>query len=172
VANFLSQTDEQGIRRVLGETISHSGYIIMILQIPVSRIIERFKPMPTFSFGLFIAAAGYILLGFARTSVSTWAFLGIFLFAVGEMASSPRIQEYITWIAPKEKAGLYMGTNFLSMLIGAALSGVLYTSLYGYFRAQGNPEYIWYVLACHLVLGIILMFLFTRFIGVFKELDE
>ena len=41
------------------------------------------------------------------------------------MISSPRIQEYITWIAPKEKAGLYMGSNFLAAGIGGALSGLL-----------------------------------------------
>ena len=43
-----------------------------------------------------------------------WAFLGILFVAIGEMVSSPRIQEYITWIAPKEKAGM-----FGSYVIGA-----------------------------------------------------
>ena len=35
VANFISHTDENGVRRILGETISHSGYIVMIFQIMV-----------------------------------------------------------------------------------------------------------------------------------------
>jgi len=78
-------------------------------------------------------------------SAAGFVFLGIFLVAVGEMMASPRIQEYITWLAPKEKAGLYMGSNFLALGIGAALSGVIYTTLYGFFRAQGRPEYIWMV---------------------------
>ena len=39
-------------QRVLGETISHTGYIIMILQIFVSRSVEKFKAMPAFMFGL------------------------------------------------------------------------------------------------------------------------
>jgi proton-dependent oligopeptide transporter, POT family len=66
-------------------------------------------------------------------SVPAFVFLGIFLFAIGEMITSPRIQEYITWIAPKEKAGLYMGSNFLATGIGGFTSGITYTSLYGYF---------------------------------------
>jgi MFS family permease len=98
-------------------------------------------------------------------------FVGIFLFAIGEMTSSPRIQEYITWIAPKEKAGLYMGCNFLAVGLGGILSG-FYTSLFGYFQNNGNPEYIWYVFAAHAILGVICIYLFTKFIGEFEELEE
>lgn len=168
-ANFFSHVDEDGARRILGETIAHTGYIIMILQVFVSRIFERFKALPSFLFGLFVSAAGFLILGYAKISASAYVFLGIFLFAVGEMISSPRIQEYITWIAPKEKAGLYMGSNFLALGIGGALSGVTYTSLYGYFGDMNHPEYIWYTLAAHLVLGILLLFIFTKTAGEFKE---
>jgi dipeptide/tripeptide permease len=94
------------------------------------------------------------------------------IFAVGEMAASPRIQEYITWIAPKEKAGLYMGMNFLSVMIGAALSGVTYTSLYGRFEGMGNPENVWWVLGGHAVLAVVALHLFTRLAGEFKEREE
>ena len=87
------------------------------------------------------------------------------------MISSPRIQEYITWIAPKEKAGLYMGTNFLAVGLGGALSGVTYTSLYGVYADMQHPEYVWFTLAFHMVLGIIAMQIFTRTVGEFKELD-
>ena len=88
------------------------------------------------------------------------------------MISSPRIQEYITWIAPKEKAGLYMGSNFLALGIGGALSGVSYTTLYGYFRGMNHPEYVWFVLAGHMVLGIIILLVFTKTLGEFKEQEE
>lgn len=171
-ANLFSHTDESGVRRILGEMISHTGYIIMILQIPVSRIFERFRTMPSFIFGLLVAGVGLAIIGYANISAAALVFLGIFLFAGGEMISSPRIQEYICWIAPKEKAGLYTGLNFLSLLIGAALSGVIYTTLYGLFRDGGNPEYVWYVLGGHMVLGMIVLTLFTKTAGEFKEQEE
>ena len=85
--------------------------------------------MPSFMFGLIITAAGFFLIGASIFMSPGMAILGIFIFAVGEMITSPRIQEYITWIAPKEKAGLYMGSNFLATCIGALLSGQ-YTSLF------------------------------------------
>lgn len=168
-ANFFSHLDEQGTRRILGETIAHTGYIIMVLQIFMSRIFERFKAIPSFLFGLVVAAVGFVVLGYARMASPAFVFLGIFLFAVGEMISSPRIQEYITWIAPKEKAGLYMGSNFLAVGIGGALSGVVYTSLYGYFRDQNHPEYIWFTLAAHFVLAVVVLLVFTKVAGEFKE---
>jgi Na+-driven multidrug efflux pump len=85
------------------------------------------------------------------------------------MIASPRIQEYITWIAPKEKAGLYMGSNFLGVGIGGATSGVVYTSLYGYFQGLGRPEYVWYTLAGHFLVAIAVFWGFVMFFGEFKE---
>jgi proton-dependent oligopeptide transporter, POT family len=168
-ANFFSSVDEKGVRRILGETLSSTGYIIIIFQLLVSRISERFRPMPTFLFGLVLLTLGFLVIGLAAVSVPAIVFLGIFIFAIGEMVSSPRIQEYLTWIAPKEKAGLYMGMNFLATMIGASLSGITYTRLSGYFNAQGLPQYTWYVLAAHSALGIVALATYTKIIGEFKE---
>jgi MFS family permease len=169
-ANFFSH-EEDGVRKLLGETISHTGYIIVVFQIFVSRISERFRPIPSFLTGLVISAIGFAVLGYARVGPAALVFLGIFLFAVGEMIASPRIQEYITWMAPKEKAGLYMGANFLATGI-AAFSGVTYTSLYGHFADEGHPEYVWYILAGHLVLGILALSLFVRLAGGFQQQES
>jgi dipeptide/tripeptide permease len=172
VANFLSREDEQGVRRVLGETISHTGYIIMICQVFVSRIFERLPAIPSFLFGILVSAGGFIVLGFANITAATLVFLGLLLFAIGEMISSPRIQEYITWIAPREKAGLYVGWNFLSLGIGGATSGVIYTSLYGYLRDRGHAETVWFILAAHLVAAVLVLILFKRSAGEFKEQER
>ncbi len=169
VANFLSQ-DVDGRREVLGETISHTGWVIMIFQVFISFIFERFKTIPSFIFGLFIAACGFVLISIARITNPAWVFLGIFMFAIGEMITSPRIQEYITWLAPKEKAGLYMGSNFLAVGIGGFLSGMIYTTgFYSYFERINHTEYVWMVLAAHVILGMITILLFTYFAGHFKE---
>jgi dipeptide/tripeptide permease len=168
---IFAHQDENGTWRLLGETVSTTGYIIMIFQIFVSRITEKTKAIPTFLTGLFIAAAGLALMGVARITAPAVVFPGIILFAIGEMVSSPRIQEYITWIAPKEKAGLYMGSNFLATGIGGFLSG-FYTRLYGTFRDMDHPEYVWYTLAVHFILGIVAIHLFTKSLGEFKEMDK
>ena len=167
----LIASESEGVWRINAEAISHTGFVIIILQLLVSRIFEKFDAIKSFLFGLLVAAIGFVLLGFAVTSTTELVFLGIFLFAVGEMISSPRIQEYIMWIAPKEKAGLYMGTNFLATAIGAFLSGI-YTMIMGTFEKNGHPEYIMYTLAAHTLLGIVAIYVFTKTLGEFKELKE
>jgi proton-dependent oligopeptide transporter, POT family len=169
VAGFLSHAGEDGVRRILGETISHTGYVIILLQVLVSGYLEKKRALPSFMVGLGVAALGFFFLGYARVSFAPLVFLGIFLFAVGEMVASPRIQEYITWIAPKEKAGLYMGSNFLAVGIGGATSGVTYTTFYGHVKDLGHAEYVWYALAAHFVLAIVVLNLFVKLFGEFRE---
>ena len=169
---LFGHTDANGTTRMLGETLSHTGYFVIVLQVFVSRILERFRAIPSFLFGLCLAGVGFFVIGLAALTTPTILFAGIFLFAVGEMITSPRIQEYIVWIAPKEKAGLYMGTNFLAVGLGGAMSGVVYTSLYGSFQAQNHPEYVWFVLAGHMLLTFIILGLYTATIGKFHEQES
>jgi dipeptide/tripeptide permease len=172
VANFLSK-EHEGTRKVMGETISHTGYVIILFQLLVSWLTERFRPVSSFIFGLLVLGAGFVLLAVAGMASAVWVFPGIFLVAIGEMISSPRIQEYITWIAPREKAGLYMGTNFLATGLGGLLSGVVYTSgIFRMFENSGHPQYVWLVLAAHMMLGVTAMLLFTKFAGLFNEQEN
>jgi POT family proton-dependent oligopeptide transporter len=161
----------EGKRRIAGESIAHTGYIILIMQIFVSRISERFKALPSIIFGLIVTAAGMAVLGLAFVVEPSFLFLGIFIFALGEMISSPRFDEYITYLAPKEKAGMYMGLVTASVAIGA-FSGFIYTPLYGYFEAMGRPDAVWYVLAGHLAVGMLILSIYVKLTGGFKEVDE
>jgi dipeptide/tripeptide permease len=119
--------------------------------------------------GLAVAALGFLVIGWARVSTAPLVFLGILLFGLGEMVASPRIQEYITWLAPKEKAGLYMGSNFLAIGIGGFASGITYTTLYGRVKDLGHPEWVWYALAVHFVVGIVVLNVFVKLFGEFRE---
>ena len=63
------------------------------------------------------------------------------------------------------------GAETLATCIGGAASGV-YTWLYGPFRELGHPEYVWYTLAGHVLLGVVAIYLFTRLVGEFHERKE
>jgi dipeptide/tripeptide permease len=168
-AGLVSRAGDDGVRRVLGEAISHTGYIIMALQVFVSGFLEKRRALPSFMVGLAVAALGFLVIGWARVSTAPLVFLGILLFGLGEMVASPRIQEYITWLAPKEKAGLYMGSNFLAIGIGGFASGITYTTLYGRVKDLGHPEWVWYALAVHFVVGIVVLNVFVKLFGEFRE---
>jgi proton-dependent oligopeptide transporter, POT family len=173
LGTFLTQKllskEVEGIWKINGMTIAHTGYVILVFQVLISRIFEKRPAIPSFLLGLFVASVGFLMLGLSVTVMPGLVFLGVFLFAVGEMISSPRIQEYIMWIAPKEKAGLYMGTNFLASFIGALLSG-FYTKLMGIFEENGHPEHIMYTISIHLIISIIVISLFIKKVGGFHEL--
>jgi len=170
--NIVSLEDgTTGVRRIAGESIAHTGYIILVLQLLVSRISERFRALPSIIFGLIVTAAGMMVLGFAFVGNPLLLFLGILIFAIGEMISSPRFDEYITYLAPKEKAGMYMGLVTASVAIGA-FSGPTYTRLYGHLEELGHPDRVWYYLAAHLAFGLIVLTVYVRLTGGFKEVEE
>jgi dipeptide/tripeptide permease len=162
--------DEDGIGRVSGDALANTGIVILVFQLLVSWFFEKWRAMPAFLTGLIVAGTGFVVIGLAHVGNPALVLLGIFLFAIGEMASSPRIQEYITWLAPKEQAGLYMGSNFLAVAIGA-FSGTLYQSISRQLGEAGRPEAVWYVLAAHIVAGALVLYGYVRLVGEFKELE-
>jgi dipeptide/tripeptide permease len=161
---------EDGVGRVSGDALANTGLVILFFQLLVSRFFERWRAMPAFLTGLLVAGFGFLVIGLARVGNPGLVMVGIFFFAIGEMASSPRIQEYITWLAPKEKAGLYMGSNFLATAIGA-FSGTLYQAIAARCNASGHPEATWYILAAHLVIGALVLWGYVRMVGEFREVE-
>jgi len=101
---------------------------IVFFQVLVSSLIMRYKPVNTIIAGFFISSIG-IALWFV-TQNGFYLFLSILIFATGEMASSPRILEYIGKIAPKDKVAMYMGTYYLPLAGGNFLAGILSGDVY------------------------------------------
>lgn len=96
---------------------------IIIFQVFVSNTVKRWRPVVAMALGI-----GVNCLGLALTFMTNNPFYFLFtilIFALGEMASSPRIQEYLGSIAPKEKRGLYIGCSFLPVAGGSFLAGFL-----------------------------------------------
>ncbi len=68
-----------------------------------------------------ILGAGLLLMFITQ---NPWlVILGVLVFAIGEMASSPKYTEYVGRIAPPDKKALYMGTSFLPIAIGHFAAG-------------------------------------------------
>ncbi|HET8946623.1 MAG TPA: hypothetical protein VFQ07_06540, partial [Candidatus Polarisedimenticolia bacterium] len=166
-----SAPDDQGVRRIIRETIGNTGWVIIAFQILVSKLMAKVRALPAFMGGLAVAGIGFLVIGRAATAAPSLVFPGIALFAIGEMICSPRIQEYITWIAPKDKAGLYMGSNFLGTMIGGLTSGVIYTSLSNHFAQAGVPGRVWDVMALNMFAAIVALVIFVKVAGEFKEME-
>ncbi|MCB2220206.1 MAG: MFS transporter [Bacteroidetes bacterium] len=109
--------------------INIPAFTIILFQVMMSNALKHVKPVRSIVGGTFVVVLG---MGQFFFHVNGWYFaLSLIIFAFGEMASSPRIQEYISSIAPRDKVGLYMGYSFLPVAGGNVLGGLLSGGLYG-----------------------------------------
>lgn len=102
---------------------SMDAFFIIILQMWVSSVSMRYKPLHSMMTGFFILSGGLLLMFITRNPVFT--ILGVLVFSIGEMASSPKFNEYVGRIAPADKKALYMGTSFLPVAMGHFLAGII-----------------------------------------------
>lgn len=107
---------------------SMDAFFIIVLQLWISTIAMRYKPLRAMITGILILAFGLFLM---FSSQNSWIVIfGILVFAIGEMASSPKFTEYIGRIAPADKKALYMGTSFLPIAAGHWAAGILSGDIY------------------------------------------
>ncbi len=125
LAGFL-ENDKHGINAEL--LVNIDALYIVILQVFISWLIKKIKPVNTIMAGFLISAIGIGL--WFITQNGMYLFITILIFAVGEMTSSPRILEYIGNIAPKDKVAMYMGTYYLPLAGGNFLAGILSGDVY------------------------------------------
>lgn len=89
---------------------------IIVLVLLISYITGKFRHISAMIVGMFIACTGLVCAGIAATG---WAcILGIFIFAIGEMACVPKFQEYIGLMASPEKKALYMRYSNIPFAVG------------------------------------------------------
>ncbi|GAB4311190.1 MAG: peptide MFS transporter [Bacteroidales bacterium] len=104
---------------------------IVLFQVIMSGLLKNVPPVRSMVGGTLVLIIG--MTGFGLTFNGFWFALSLVIFAFGEMASSPRIQEYISTIAPADKVALYMGYSFLPVAGGNLLGGILSGKLYSQY---------------------------------------
>ncbi len=102
---------------------------IILLQIIVSTIVMRWKPLNSMMAGFLVCSIGMSLTLFSQNVLFTM--VAILVFALGEMAGSPKITEYIgRRIAPVDKKALYMGYSFIPVFLGNVFAGIISGNVY------------------------------------------
>jgi POT family proton-dependent oligopeptide transporter len=108
-------------------TVINAGTIIL-LQVPISRFVARFKALPTMVGGMALGAAGFLILAISR---NPWVFVaGIAVFSIGEMTAHPRYYSFIGLVAPPDRKAVYMGYAFLYGVFGSLLGSNVGAFLY------------------------------------------
>ena len=161
-ASQLAQTWAQHYRQVNPEYLINLDFAaIIVCQILVSLACQRFKSISVLTVGVLVFGLGLLTAIAANSLVAggTLAVLAILMMAFGEMITSPKSQEYVASIAPKNQSAMYMGYYFVSMALGFLFAGLLSGWGYGTIAKKMNqPELMWIgfaVLALVTSLGLI-----------------
>ena len=108
--------------------VNFDAMYIILCQIIVSSIVMKMRPLNSMISGFFVCSIGMALTMASQNGVFT--LVAILIFALGEMAGSPKITEYIGRIAPSDKKALYMGYSFIPVFLGQLLAGIISGPIY------------------------------------------
>ncbi|NPV55776.1 MAG: MFS transporter [Anaerolineae bacterium] len=137
LAVFLRDTYQVN-EQMFGYILSLNAIMVVLFQFPITRWIEKFRPMLVMVWGTLLYAIGFGLYGF----VDTYPF---FLFAmviitIGEMLVSPVSQSIVSTMAPEDMRGRYMATFGFSWnfpyIFGGVVSGLVLDNM--------DPRLLWY----------------------------
>jgi POT family proton-dependent oligopeptide transporter len=136
---------------------------IVVFQVLVSWTMSRFPAFTTMVAGTIVAGLGLALGGWATAG---WVVVGaIVVFAFGEMAASPKSQEYIGRIAPPDKVALFMGYYFVAIALGNLFGGII--SGIGYQKLaldMNRPDIMWWLFGCIGFATALGLVLYNRFV--------
>ena len=129
-AQLLSRQSD-GVWLVNGEAVAHTGYIILIFQILISKTFEKRPAMPSFMFGLVIAAIGFALIGFSIDLAPAMALLGVLVFAFGRDDNFPPYSGIYYMDCSQREGRFIYGIKFPSYLYRCIDERVVYQIIRG-----------------------------------------
>jgi len=143
-------------------TVVNAG-VIICLQLFVSKIVAKTRPLPTMITGLALGTLGMLILSI---SSKPWVFItGLMVFTLGEMTTHPKFLSYIGMISPPDKKALYMGYSFLYGVIGSSIGSFLGSALYVKFVDEmGRPGQLWALLSIIGIVSIIGLLIYNRIV--------
>lgn len=125
---FLANNYAQGQQMDPEFITNFDALFIVLFQVIISSLVMRWKALNSMITGFILASIGMALTLYTQNVLFILA--SMFIFAVGEMAASPKITEYIGRIAPPDKKALYMGYSFIPMFLGNLGAGWISGSVY------------------------------------------
>ena len=141
-----------------GWLISINAAMVVLLQFPITRRIEKNPPMLMMALGAFCVAVGLFLYGFVNTF--SLFVVAMAILTVGEIVTIPIANAVVANFAPEEMRGRYnfvYGNSWgISFAVGPYLAGLIMDNY--------NPNWLWY--AC----GMIGMLAVTGFLALHRSL--
>jgi proton-dependent oligopeptide transporter, POT family len=126
---FITDNYSAGGGQLEAEFITNfDALYIIVFQILVSTILMKLRPLHSMMVGFLVCSLGMALT--LATQNVLFSLVTILILALGEMAGSPKITEYIGRIAPADKKGVYMGYSFIPVFLGNLFAGIISGPVY------------------------------------------
>lgn len=116
---MLQRNSTRGAQVTQAWLINANAGLIVLAVVYINFLVSRMRRVHSMFIGISIASVGLVAAGF--TTSGYYCLLGILIFSVGEMLSSPKMNEYLGVIAPEGKKGMYMGYANIPQGIGWGL---------------------------------------------------
>lgn len=115
--------------RDFGLLIGLNGLLVLVLELPTTGVVSRYRPEYVLAIGNLLIGAGLALTGLMTDMVLLSA--TVLIWTLGEMMSSSVANAYLGGLAPPRLVGRYQGLYFVAYTIGTGagplVGGALYT---------------------------------------------
>lgn len=134
----LYSVDYMGISKTqLGIIYGINGLIVVLFQIPITRLLRSTRLTIQLTLGAVIYALGFLWVGLAASFVGF--IIAIIIITIGENFVSPPALAITANLAPKGRTGRYMGIYGLAVTMGWSMGPLLGGMLLEY----SNPDFIY-----------------------------
>jgi MFS family permease len=110
-----------------GYLLSLNAAMVVLMQFPITRRIEKYPPMLMMAIGTFLYAIGFSMYGVVSTYI--WFMVAMVIITIGEMIVSPVSQALVANFAPEDMRGRYMAVSGVSwgipFAVGPYLAGLI-----------------------------------------------
>ncbi|WP_372768100.1 MFS transporter [Pseudoalteromonas sp.] len=138
---------------------------IVLLQVLVSALSARFKTFYVIIAGTLMISSSYLLLANSNAGAivsGALAVAALLIFSLGEMMASPKQQEYVASVMPKDQAAMYQGYLYTSSAIGFLFAGKLSGWGYNKWAVEANePASFWLLCAGIALITALALWLFN-----------
>lgn len=133
-----------------------NALMVVFLQIFVTRITKRYRPLPVMLVGTVFYALGVGSVALGHSFTGFW--ISIVIMTVGELILMPTSSTYVANLAPQDMRGRYMSVAGLTWNGAAAIAPVMG----GYLNDNIAPIATWYGGFAVGLLGIVVFYILSR----------
>ena len=138
---FLFGMSQDGNRIMPEGLLNLNAGLIMLTCFFFAHLSGKLKAVNSIIFGTMLAGIAFLAIGY--TTAAWFCVIGILMFSVGEMFSSPKFLEFCGKIAPSDKKAMYLGFSQLPLAVGWTLEGYFGPLLYGRLAAKETLARSW-----------------------------